>query len=123
MRLVASFCLAAALATGTVHAREICAARVLQAELRPSALLEVLPSARSGSWLITATLEIQISNIPPTIVVLRETLSWQMTLRRGEIFRIPCEYVSSGGLSLAALATAPSFRSAAARSAAYARVR
>jgi hypothetical protein len=123
MRLVASFCVAAVLSTGTVHAREICAARVLQAELLPTALLAVVSSARYGYWLTTATLEIQISKTPRAIVVLRENLPWQMTLRKGEIFRIPCEYTSTGGLSLAALASAPSFRSASARSSAYARVR
>ena len=123
MRLVASFCVAAELSTGTVHAREICAARVLQAELLPTALLAVVSSARYGYWLTTATLEIQISKTPRAIVVLRENLPWQMTLRKGEIFRIPCEYTSTGGLSLAALASAPSFRSASARSSAYARVR
>ena len=122
MRLVASFCVAAVLATGTVHAREICTARVLQAELLPTALLAIVSSER-GYWLTTATLEVQISNTPRAIVVLRETLPWQMTLRRGEIFRIPCEYAFSGGLSLAALASAPGFRSASARSSAYARVR
>jgi hypothetical protein len=123
MRLVASFCVAAVLSTGTVHAREICAARVLQAELLPTALLAVVSSARYGYWLTTATLEIQISKTPRAIVVLRENLPWQMTLRKGEIFRIPCEYTSTGGLSLSALASAPSFRSASARSSAYARVR
>jgi hypothetical protein len=123
MRLAASFCVAAVLATGTVHAREICAARVLQAELLPTALLAVVSSARYGYWLTTATLEIQISKTLRAIVVLRENLPWQMTLRKGEIFRIPCEYTSTGGLSLAALASAPSFRSASARSSAYARVR
>ena len=123
MRLVASFCVAAVLSTGTVHAREICAARVLQAELLPTALLAVVSSARYGYWLTTATLEIQISKTPRAIVVLRENLPWQMTLRKGEIFRIPCEYAFSGRLSLATLASAPSFRSASARSSAYARVR
>jgi hypothetical protein len=123
MRLVASFCVATVLATGSIHAREICAARVLQAELLPTALLAVVSSARYGYWLTTATLEIQISKTPRAIVVLRENLPWQMTLRKGEIFRIPCEYTSTGGLSLSALASAPSFRSASARSSAYARVR
>jgi hypothetical protein len=123
MRLVASFCVAAGLAMGTVHAREICAARVLQAELRPTTLLAVVPSARYGYWLTTATLEVQIASVPRAIVVLRETLAWPMSLRQGEIFRIPCEYAFSGGLSLAALASAPSFRSASARASAYARVR
>ena len=123
MRLVASLCVAAVLVTGTVHAREICAARVLQAELLPTALWAVVPSAHYGYWLTTATLEIQISKTPRAIVVLRENLPWQMTLRKGEIFRIPCEYTSTGGLSLAALASAPGFRSASARSSAYARVR
>ena len=123
MRLVASLCVAAVLVTGTVHAREICAARVLQAELLPTALWAVVPSAHYGYWLTTATLEVQISNTPRANVVLSETLPWQMTLRQGEIFRIPCEYAFSSGLSLAALASAPSFRSASARSSAYARVR
>ena len=121
MRLVASLCVAAVLVTGTVHAREICAARVLQAELLPTALWAVVPSAHYGYWLTTATLEVQISNAPRAIVVLREALPWRMTLRKGE--RIPCEYAFSSGLSLAALASAPSFRSASARSSAYARVR
>jgi hypothetical protein len=122
MRLVASFCVAAVLATGTVHAREICAARVLQAELRPTVLMAV-PSTRYGYWLTTATLEVQIANTPRAIVVLRETLAWPMTLRQGEIFRIPCEYAFSAKLSLATLASAPSFRSASTRASAYARVR
>jgi hypothetical protein len=92
MKVVASFyVVAAVLATGTVHAREICAARVLQAELRPTALMAVIPSARYGYWLTTATLKVRIANTPRAIVVLRETLAWPMTLRQGEIFRIPCE--------------------------------
>jgi hypothetical protein len=123
MRLVASFCVAAVLAMGTVHAHEICAAKVLRAELRPTALLAVVPSARYGYWLTTATLEVQISRTPRTIVVLSEALPWQMTLRQGEIFRIPCQFASSAGLSLAALASAPSFGSTSARSSAYARLR
>jgi hypothetical protein len=123
MRLVASFCVATVLATGSIHAREVCAARVLQAELLPAAPLAVLPSARYGYWLTTATLEVQISNTPRAVVVLRETLPWQMTLRKGEIFRIPCEYASSDGLSLAVLASAPSYHSFSARSSAYVRVR
>jgi hypothetical protein len=123
MRLVASFSVAAVLAMGIAHAREICAATVLEAELLPTALLTVGSPARRGYWLTTATLEVQISNAPPAIVVLREALPWQMTLRKGEIFRIPCEYAFSGGLSLAALASAPSLGSSSARSSAYARVR
>ena len=123
MRLVASFCVAVVLTTGTVNAREICAARVLQAELLPAAPLAVLPSAHYGYWLVTATLEVQTSNRPSQIIVLREILPWQLILRNGERFRIPCEYASSGGLNLAALASAPSFRSASARASAYARVR
>jgi len=74
MRLVASCCVSAVLATGPVHAREICAAKVLQAELRPTALLAVVPSARYGYWLITAILEVKISKTPRAIVVLRENL-------------------------------------------------
>ncbi len=90
MRLVASFSVAAVLAMGIAHAREICAATVLEAELLPTALLTVGSPARRGYWLTTATLEVQISNAPPAIVVLREALPWQMTLRKGgEIFRIP----------------------------------
>ena len=123
MRLVASLYVAAVLATGTADAREICAARVLQAELLPAAPLTVFPSAHYGYWLTAATLEVQISNRPSLIVMLREILPWQLILRNGERFRIPCEYASSGGLSLAALATAPSFRSASARASAYARIR
>jgi hypothetical protein len=82
MRWVASFCVAAVLAAGTVHGREICAARVLQAELLPAAPLAVLRSAHYGYWLTTVILEVQISNTPPAIVMLRETPPWQMTLRK-----------------------------------------
>lgn len=125
MKIVASAFAMAALVTGTVgaHARDLCAAEVLEAQLLPSAPLEVLHPMGYGSWLATATLELRTSNARPWIVTLRETIPRRMAIRKGEVFRIPCEHASGEGLSIAALATAAGYRSASARTAAYARVR
>jgi hypothetical protein len=105
------------------HAYELCAARVLQSELFPSAPLAVLPSVGYGAWLVTATFEVRTSFALPYIVTFRETLPRQLTIRKGEVFEIPCEVAYSKALSLAALARAPSFRSRDTRTAYYARVR
>jgi hypothetical protein len=104
-----------AIAPASVHAREFCDAEVVEAQL--------LPYAPYGSWLVTAALEVQPSNAPLSLVTLRETLPWSMTLRRGEVFRVDCQDIFRGQLSLAVLATAPSYRSSAARSSYYVRVR
>jgi hypothetical protein len=114
--MTSTLAIAATLAAGpaAAHSRAACTAAVLQGAL--------IPSAPYGFWLVSATLELRSSHAPPSTVNIRETLPWQMTLRRGEVFRIPCEYASGNGLSLAALASAPSFRSFAARSG-YARLR
>jgi hypothetical protein len=123
MRSIGTLLIASALAasSASVHAHESCRASVLQSQLSPSALLSVLPSSDFGAWLVTATLEVRTSIAPPWIVTLREILPFQMTLRHGEVFRVPCEYALSNRLTLSALATAPSFRSA--HSAYYARLR
>jgi hypothetical protein len=115
--MTSALVVAAVLAAGPVgvHARELCAAKVLEAEL--------LPYAPIGSWLATATLEVRTSNAPTSFVTIREALPWQTTIRRGEVFQVDCQQVSRNGLSLAALAAAPSFRSFGARSSNYARVR
>ncbi|HUO00060.1 MAG TPA: hypothetical protein VMU69_27965 [Bradyrhizobium sp.] len=98
---------------GRIDARESCTVKVLDAEL--------LPYAPFGSWLTTATIEVRSARELPFDVTVREILPWQMAIRRGEKFRVPCELAAAP--SLAALATAPSFRSASSVSSRYARIR
>ena len=104
----------AVLTAGTIgaHAREFCAAKVLQAES--------LPFAPEGFWLTKATLEVGTSTTPSQVVTVRENPLAQLALRGGEVFRIPCQYASGAGLSLMALATASSARNSTAD---YARLR
>jgi hypothetical protein len=94
----------AVLAVPEVHAARSprCTVEVLQAD--------ALPYAPYGSWLTTAALVLRPLDSPPFIASKREKLPWQMSLRRGNQFQIPCEAASSGGFSLRDLAAAPSFR-------------
>ena len=122
IKLVANFSLAA-LTTGATYANETCIAKVLQSELFPSAPLAVLSPVRFGDWEVSATIEILAPRHPPVTVALKETLPWQMAIRRDEEFKISCERAISAQFTLADLATAPSIRSAAAGSAPYLRLR
>jgi hypothetical protein len=125
LRIMGAILVSAVLAAAHAgaHAHELCAAKVLQSELFPSAPLAIFPSVNYGAWLATATLEVRTSNAPPYIVTLRETLPWQATIRKGEVFEVPCQSAYSNALSLSALAKAPSFRRLDTRTAYYARVR
>jgi hypothetical protein len=108
--------LAAALFVGpvTVDARQSCTVEVLDAEL--------LPYAPLGSWLTKATIEVRPAHGSPFDLTVRGILLWQMAIRRGEMFRVPCELASSTP-SLAALATAPSFRRSTRVSSSHVRIR
>jgi hypothetical protein len=112
-----------AAAPAGAHAHELCAAKVLQSELFPSTPLAVFPSVGYGTGLFTAALEVRTSFAPPYIVTIRETLPRQLTIRKGEVFEVPCEAAHSNALSLSALARAPSFRGRDTSTAFYARVR
>jgi hypothetical protein len=108
-RLVTTAALAIVV-THSVHAASTvrCTAEVLQAESRPYAPI--------GSWLTRATLILQPSGASPFVVTLQEALPWQMAIRKGDNFRIPCELASIDGLSLRDLALAPAFRTYGVRS-------
>jgi hypothetical protein len=97
-----------------VDARQLCTVEVLDTEL--------LPYAPFGSWLAKATIKVRPAYGSPFDLTVRELLPWQMVIRKGEMFRLPCEQ-ASGTPSLAALATAPSFRSSTRVSSRYARIR
>jgi hypothetical protein len=99
---------------GRTDAKDFCTVEVLRAEL--------LAYAPCGSWLTKASIEVRPAHGSPFDLAVREILPWQMTIRRGEIFRGPCGLASSAP-SLAALATAPSFRSSAHSSSRYVRIR
>lgn len=88
------------IARAAVTAR--CTAEVLQAE--------VLPFAPMGSWLTRATLNIERSRASGFSLTLQEAMPWQMAIRKGDRFRIPCEKASPGTLDLKELAIAPSAR-------------
>lgn len=114
--IVSGLAIAVVLVTGPVRvdARQSCAVEVLDAEL--------LPYAPFGTWLMKATIEVRPAHVSPFHLTVREILPWQMAIRRGEIFRVPCE-LASGKLSLAALATAASFRKSTRVSSRYVRER
>lgn len=101
--LLSSVVAVAAVLPMLAHARDHCVAKVLQAEL--------LPFAPQGSWLTTAKIEVRAAGAPGLIMTLHEALPWQMVVRQGEVFSIPCEDASQDSLRLASLATAPSYRS------------
>lgn len=88
------------IAGAAVSAR--CTAEALQAE--------ALPFASMGSWLTRATLNIERSSAPSFSITLQKSMPWQMIIRKGDRFRIPCGRASPDALNLRDLAVAPGVR-------------